>query len=139
MSVMTAWALTTSLLMSAAAQDVPPEEAFTVAVEGLPVHAKATLSNDCDGLRPGPVYCVGFAEADLEEVGGAYMQHFETEGWVPLGVDEVRVFFLKETADGACDVVQMLYFRDTHDTAEAAERSYMAFAAYPGNLCASMN
>lgn len=135
--VMTAWVLSMALMMS---PDAPAAETFTQPVEGLPLPQGASLSKDCDGLMPGAPYCVSLAEADVEAVGGAYLEYFEAEGFTPLGVDDKRVFFLKPRAEGeGCDVVQMLYLRDSRDRQEGPAPSFMSFAAHPGNLCEGMD
>jgi len=99
----------------------------------------AAAAPDC-GPRPelaNIAFCVTAPLSAIGGLGDAYIARFQELGWLPAGGDDNRVIFIRRREAGGCDGLQMLAFYDQDKPTTGAEPGYLAFAAVPGDVCAS--
>lgn len=116
----------------ATAQDTP------VSPEAL-VLPGATLAPDCGGLYglAGRAFCVSSPLAGISALADAYIEDFQTRGWLPAGGDDNRVVFVRRRDNGGCDGLQMQAFYDTSRPAGPDAIGYLGFGPIPGDMCSS--
>ena len=99
----------------------------------------ATAAPDC-GPRPelaNIAFCVTAPLSAIGGLGDAYIARFQALGWLQAGGDDNRVIFIRRREAGGCDGLQMLAFYDHDKPTTGTEPGYLAFAAVPGDVCAS--
>ncbi|PZU61930.1 MAG: hypothetical protein DI552_01550 [Brevundimonas sp.] len=115
----------------------PPAEAQPTAADL--VLPGATAAPDC-GPRPelsNIAFCVTAPLSAIGGLGDAYFARFQALGWLAADGDDNRVIFIRRREAGGCDGLQMLAFYDQDKPTTGTEPGYLAFAAVPGDVCAS--
>ncbi|RZJ29634.1 MAG: hypothetical protein EON85_06535 [Brevundimonas sp.] len=134
----------TFILIAVAALLATPALAQTaptapLAVE-IPELERVTADPSCGGntaLQAQNVFCVTTTQAGVGAVVDAYSAAFSQQGWMAAGGSENRVVYVKRKESGGCDAFQMLAFADESRIAAPGAPAWLAFAAIPGDVCAT--
>ena len=105
----------------------------------IPELAAVTSDPTCGGKAAlaRQAFCVSMTQAGVEALVDVYSAAFAQQGWLAAGGGENRVVYVKRRPAGGCDGFQMMAFADDTRPAAPAATAWLAFAAIPGDVCAS--
>ena len=105
----------------------------------IPELAAVTSDPTCGGKAAlaQQAFCVSTTQAGVEALVDVYSAAFAQQGWLAAGGGENRVVYVKRRPAGGCDGFQMMAFADDTRPAAPAATAWLAFAAIPGDVCAS--
>ena len=81
--------------------------------------------------------CVMTTQGAIGGLVDAYSEAFRLQSWLAAGGEDNRVVYVKRRPEGGCDGFQMLAFADEARVPGPAEPAWLAFAAIPGDVCAT--